>query len=90
MPGKRHTYWQRMWVQRAVCGLLAINVGSLAVSVSPGLRLLARNVSPKLPLFAGLGAAVCKPLQLGAFTGACRHAGNRVILDRGQFLQGIG
>jgi Resolvase, N terminal domain len=54
----------RLWVQRAVCGLLAINVGSLAASVSSGARLLAPNVSPKHPLFASPRAAVCKPLQL--------------------------
>ena len=54
-----------MWVQRAVGGLLAFNVGSLAVSVSPSLCLLAWNVSRKCPLFAGLGATVCKPLHLG-------------------------
>ena len=41
------------------------NVGSLVVSVSPGVRLLAPNVSRKLCLFAGSGATVCKPLQLG-------------------------
>ena len=64
MPEERKSYWQRLWVQRAVCRLLAQDVGSLAVTVSPSLRLLARNVSPKHPLFAGLGAAVCRPLQL--------------------------
>jgi hypothetical protein len=53
-----------MWVQRAVCGLLAQNVGSLAVIVGSQARLLARNVSRKCPLFAGSGATVCKPLQL--------------------------
>jgi hypothetical protein len=40
------------------------NVGLLAVIVSPGVRLLARNVSRKCPLFAGSDATVCKPLQL--------------------------
>src|SRR6266545_6444488 len=63
-PGKRLLDLQRMWVQRAVCRLLAINVGSLAVIVGPSLRVLARNVSRKRPLFAGPGATVCRPLQL--------------------------
>jgi hypothetical protein len=53
-----------MWVQRAVGGLLAQNVGSLAVIVSLRLSVLARNVSWKRPLFAGSGAAVCRPLHL--------------------------
>jgi hypothetical protein len=43
-PKERKSYWQQMWVQTAVCRLLAQNVGSLAVIVSPSLRLLARNV----------------------------------------------
>jgi len=62
--GKDILYLQRRWVQRAVCRLLALNVGSLAVIVSLSPSLLARNVSPKHPLFAGPGAAVCKPLQI--------------------------
>src|SRR5687767_2586850 len=62
--GKDIFDWQRMWVQRTVCRLLARNVGSLAAIVSLTLRLLAPNVSRKCPLFAGLSAAVCKPLHL--------------------------
>jgi hypothetical protein len=55
---------QRMWVQQAVYGLLAFKVGSLAAIVGSQARLLAPNVSPNHPLFAGPGAAVCEPLQL--------------------------
>ena len=43
----------------------SLNMGLLAASVSPSLRLLARNVSRKHPLFASPCATVCKPLQLG-------------------------
>ena len=39
-------------------------VGSLAGSVSPGVRVLARNVSRKCPLFASPSALVCRPLQV--------------------------
>jgi hypothetical protein len=53
-----------MWVQRAVCRLVARNVGSLAAIVSQTCSLLAPNVSRKSPLFAGSDATVCKPLQL--------------------------
>ena len=63
-PGKRIVDWQRMGVQPAVCGLLAQNMGSLAMSVSLPLRLLACNASRKCPLFAGSGAPVCRPLHL--------------------------
>src|SRR4051794_3293962 len=63
-----------MWVQRAVCGLLAFNVGSLAAIVGSQARLLAPNVSPKQPLFAGPGAAVCRPLQLADAETAAREA----------------
>jgi hypothetical protein len=69
-----------MWVQRTVCRLLALNVGSLAAIVSLTLRLLAPNVSRKCPLFAGLSAAVCKPLQLpvlGALADRAVGAGPR-------------
>ena len=55
---------QRMRVQKAVCGLLAFNVGSLAVIVSPDVRLLAPNVSRKRPLFASPSLTICGPLQL--------------------------
>jgi hypothetical protein len=55
---------QQMWVQQAVCGLLTFIVGSLAAIVGSQARLLAPNVSRKLRLFAGLGAAVCGPLHL--------------------------
>jgi hypothetical protein len=86
-PGKRLLDWQRMWVQRAVCGLVALNVGSLAAIVSPGLPLLAPNVSPKHPLFAGPGAAVCRPLHLvivlselhARFVNWCGAQGNKVL-----------
>jgi hypothetical protein len=61
---ERKSYWQRMWVRPTVCRLLALNVGSLAGIVSPGLPLLARNVSRKCPLFASSRATVCEPLQL--------------------------
>jgi hypothetical protein len=64
-PEKRKSYWQRKWAQKAVCRLLARNVGSLAVIVSSSLGLLAQNVSRKRPLFAGSSATVCRPLQLG-------------------------
>jgi hypothetical protein len=40
------------------------NVGSLAPIVGLPLSLLARNVSRKRLLFAGPGAAVCRPLQV--------------------------
>jgi hypothetical protein len=42
----------------------SLNVGLFAVIVGSSLRLLARNVSRKRPLFAGPGAAVCKPRHL--------------------------
>jgi single-strand DNA-binding protein len=61
---ERKSYWQRMWVRPTVCRLLALNVGSLAGIVSPGLPLLARNVSRKCPLFASSRATVCEPLQV--------------------------
>jgi len=48
-----------------ICRLLALYVGLLAVIVSPGLRLLARNVSRKCRLFVSPGTTVCRPLQLG-------------------------
>src|SRR6266511_229411 len=64
LPGKRIVDWQRIWVQQAVCRLLARNVGSLAVIVGPRRSLLAPNVSRKRPLFASLCAAVCRPLQV--------------------------
>jgi len=67
-PGKRLLALQRMWVQRAVCRLLAQNVSSLAVIVGPSLRLLAQNVSRKRPLFAGPSATVCRLLQLNRST----------------------
>jgi hypothetical protein len=57
-------YIHRMWVYIAVCRLLALNVGSLAGSVSLTLSVLAPNVSRKLLLFAGLGATVCMLLHL--------------------------
>jgi hypothetical protein len=41
------------------------NAGSLAVIVTPRLTRLAWNMSPKRPLFAGPGAAVCKLAHLG-------------------------
>jgi hypothetical protein len=63
-PKERESYLQRMWAQGVVCKLLAPNMGSLAVMVSLTLSLLARNVSRKRPLFAGLGITVCKPLQV--------------------------
>jgi hypothetical protein len=44
-PKECKSYWQQMWVQTAVCRLLAQNVGSLAVIVSPSLGLLAQHVS---------------------------------------------
>jgi len=62
---ERKSYWQRLWVRPTICRLLALNVGSLAGIVSPGLPLLARNVSRKCPLFASSRATVCEPLQLG-------------------------
>jgi len=46
-------------------GVNGSNVGSLAAIVGLHLGLLAPNVSPKHPLFAGPGAAVCRALQLG-------------------------
>ena len=63
-PGAPGGDLQRMWAERAVCRLLAQNVGSLALIVSLSLSLLAPNVSRKRPLFAGPGAAVCRPLHL--------------------------
>ena len=42
--GKGILNLQPMWVQGAVCGLLAQNVGSLAAIVGSSLGLLARNV----------------------------------------------
>ena len=63
-PEKRKSYWQRIWAQKAVCRLLAQNVSSFAVIVSPSLGLLAQNVSRKHPVFAGSGATVCRPLHL--------------------------
>jgi hypothetical protein len=56
-PGEHPSCLQSIWVQRAVCKLLAFNVGSQA-------RLLAPNVSRKRPLFASPSATVCRPLQL--------------------------
>jgi hypothetical protein len=50
------------------------NVGSLAGIVSPGLPLLARNVSRKCPLFASSRATVCEPLQLANPVLSGRHA----------------
>jgi hypothetical protein len=41
-----------MWVQRAICRLLAQNVSSLAKIGGPSLGLLALNVSRKRPLLA--------------------------------------
>jgi hypothetical protein len=40
------------------------------VRVSPGVGVLARHVSPKHPLFAGLGATVCGPLHLAGYANA--------------------
>jgi hypothetical protein len=62
--GKGILNLQPMWVQRAVCRLLAWNVGSWAGSVSLTLRLLAPNVSPKPLLFASPSLTVCKPLHI--------------------------
>jgi hypothetical protein len=64
-------HWQQMWVQRAVCGLVAMNVGSLAGNAGSRARLLAPNVSRKLRLFAGLGATVCGPLHVGVHLTTC-------------------
>ncbi len=57
-------YLQGMWAQKAVCRLLAVNVGSLAVIVGASLSLLAQNVGSNSPLFASPSHTVCKPLQL--------------------------
>jgi hypothetical protein len=88
--GKDILDWQRVWVQWAVCRLLAINVGSLAVIVGLCLRLLARNVSRKCPLFAGPGATVCRPLQLGSSDERWTADLRRGLFGLGQILSSMG
>jgi hypothetical protein len=65
LPGERQSCLQSMWVQRAGGGLVAINLGSLAVSVGSQPLVFARIVGSKPPLFASPSATVCRPLQLG-------------------------
>jgi len=74
--GKRILNWQRMWIQSAVCRLVAWNVSSLAAIVGSQACLLALNVGRKLLLFAGLGATVCGPLHIARQ--------NRLTLVRGK------
>jgi len=57
-------YWHCIWAHILVCRLLAQAVGSLLVIVRLCLSLLARHVSWKRLLFAGSGAAVCRPLYI--------------------------
>ena len=52
------------------------NVGSLAANVGLPLSLLARNVSRKRLLFAGSGAAVCRPLHIRS-TSLCQSSVDR-------------
>jgi hypothetical protein len=61
---------QRMWVPIAVCELVAMNVGSLAVSVGSQPLIFARIVGSQSPLFASPLLIVCGPLQL-AKVGKC-------------------
>jgi hypothetical protein len=55
-----------MWVQEAVCGLVAMNVGSLAVSVGSQPLIFARIVGSKLLLFANPSDLVCGPLHIAS------------------------
>jgi hypothetical protein len=69
-----------MWVQGAVCRLLAQKMGSLGAIVSLTLRLLAPNVSRKRPLFASPSLTVCGPLHL-MFSRAYRY---RQLMAKGK------
>jgi hypothetical protein len=63
-PGKRLLDLQRMWVQRAVCRLLAMNLSSFAGSVGLRPLIFAESVGSKSTLFASPLLTVCKPLHL--------------------------
>jgi hypothetical protein len=53
-----------MWVQRAVCKLLASNMGSLAANVGSQPLIFAEIVGSQTTLFASPSNLVCRPLQL--------------------------
>ena len=62
-----HAFFEQVLAQAVSKVAKSHNVGSLAVIVGPSLSFLARNVGSKTSLFAGPGAAVCRPLHVALF-----------------------
>lgn len=69
-----------MWVHLPVCGLVATNVGSVALIVGLGGIRVVQNVGRNMPMFAAQSLDDCGPLQLSQSSGKFLWAlyGNRM------------